>query len=151
MTLPGWLTKTNNRWMIAGVVAVLLVLIGLSMRQRPRPTQGAVGQPMAVSAASRELLAPLTEGGIVSDWTLRSITTQRDGNVFLAFTKAGTTIEVRVMLWESSLGPGPRAGPYVVFYTAHGTLGSTGYTLAQAVAAAIRPHVRTSLPPEFRR
>lgn len=153
MTRPKWLTTSSIRWMI--VAALLLSVVGVRVRRHLTRRQSAAigtraGRPS--TAAARALLAPLTEGSVVEGWTLHSLTTDAGGGLDLSFTKDGRTITVMVVRWDPS-GPSPpvRVDPYVVYYSAHGDIAPVGFALARAVGAAIRPHVRSPIPPDFTR
>lgn len=157
MTRPSWLTGTTIRWII--VAAMLLVVVAVKVRRRMTARQSPVAgannrasRPLPSTPEARALLAPLTEGSVVQGWTLQTVNSDREGGVNLVFINAGRTIDERVVLWESS-GPVPpvRALPYVVYYNAHGDLGPIGFSLAQAVGEAVRPHARSSVPSDFRR
>jgi hypothetical protein len=152
MTRPNWLTAKTLRWI--AVSAVLLSIVGVRVR-RYLANRNHRGPSLVLSPPSpeaRALLAPLSEGSTVSDWTIRTVSTDRDNHTLnLSFANAGRTIGVQIALADSS-GPRPpvREGPYVVFYNAHGDLSPVGFSLARAVGAAIRPHASAAVPSDLR-
>jgi hypothetical protein len=95
----------------------------------------------------------LTEGSVVSEWTVRAVSVDRDNHTLnLSFAQSGRSIGVQIGLADAS-GPRPpvREGPYVVYYNAHGDLSPIGFSLARAVGAAIRPHASSPVPADFQR